>query len=111
MCSSDLLFVVGLYMEGGLQTELSYRERIAEMQKKIDIAQQQSKETNARIEQKVAEKLKNIKDNVNANHQKIEASRNAINAECKLSDTAWLLYNGATQNAVSRSTSESTRTS
>ena len=98
-------------MEGGLQTELSYRERIAEMQKKIDIAQQQSKETNARIEQKVAEKLKNIKDNVNANHQKIEASRNAINAECKLSDTAWLLYNGATQNAVSGSTSKSTRTS
>ena len=108
---SAVLFVVGLYMEGGLQTELSYRERIAEMQKKIDIAQQQSKETNARIEQKVAEKLKNIKDNVNANHQKIEASRNAINAECKLSDTAWLLYNGATQNAVAGSSIKPTGTS
>jgi len=108
---SNILFVVGLFLEGGLQTELAWREKVADLQKKIEIAQQQSKETNAKIEQKVVEKVKNIKDNVNANRQTIENNRASINAECKLSDTAWLLYNSASQNALARSTNSSTGTS
>jgi hypothetical protein len=107
---SNILFVVGLFLEGGLQTELAWRKKVADLQKKIEIAQQQSKETNAKIEQKVAEKVKNIKDNVNANRQIIEENRVVINAECKLSDTAWLLYNGASQNAVAGNTINPTRT-
>jgi hypothetical protein len=108
---SNILFVVGLFLEGGLQTELAWREKVADLQKKIEIAQQQSKETNAKIEQKVAEKVKNIKDNVNANRQIIEENRVVINAECKLSDTAWLLYNSASQNALARGTNSSSGTS
>ena len=108
---SNILFVVGLFLEGGLQTELAWREKVAELQAKIEIAQQQSKETNAKIEQKVADKVKTIKDNVNANRQIIEENRTSINAECKLSDTAWLLYNSASQNALAGSTSNSAGTS
>jgi hypothetical protein len=108
---SNVLFVVGLFLEGGLQTELAWREKVAELQAKIEIAQQQSKETNAKIENKVADKVKTIKDNVNANRQIIEENRTSINAECKLSDTAWMLYNSASQNALARSTSNSAGTS
>ena len=108
---SNILFVVGLFLEGGLQTELAWREKVAELQAKIEIAQQQSKESNAKIEQKVADKVKTIKDNVNANRQTIEENRSSINAECKLSDTAWMLYNSASQNALARGTSNSTGTS
>jgi len=108
---SNILFVVGLFLEGGLQTELAWREKVADLQKKIEIAQQQSKETNAKIEQKVTDKAKTIKDNVNANRQIIEENRIVINAECKLSDTAWLLYNSASQNALAGSTSNSAGTS
>jgi hypothetical protein len=108
---SNILFVVGLFLEGGLQTELAWREKVAELQAKIEIAQQQSKESNAKIEQKVADKVKTIKDNVNANRQIIEENRTSINAECKLSDTAWLLYNSASQNALAGSTSNSAGTS
>jgi len=108
---SNILFVVGLFLEGGLQTELAWREKVAELQAKIEIAQQQSKELNAKIEQKVADKVKTIKDNVNANRQIIEENRTSINAECKLSDTAWLLYNSASQNALAGSTSNSAGTS
>jgi hypothetical protein len=38
---SNVLFVVGLFLEGGLQNELAWREKVAEMQAKIEIAQQQ----------------------------------------------------------------------
>jgi len=108
---SNILFVVGLFLEGGLQTELAWREKVAELQAKIEIAQQQSKESNAKLEKKLAEKVNTIKDNVNANRQTIEENRASINAECKLSDTAWLLYNGASQNAVAGSASNSAGTS
>jgi hypothetical protein len=97
--ASNILFVVGLFLEGGLQTELAWREKVAELQAKIEVAQQQSKESNAKLEKKLAEKVNTIKDNVNANRQTIEENRASINAECKLSDTAWLLYNSASQNA------------
>ena len=107
---SNILFVVGLFLEGGLQTELAWRDKVAELQAKIEVAQQQSKESNAKIENKVIDKVKTIKDNVNANRQIIEENRVSINAECKLSDTAWLLYNSASQNALARSTSNSTAT-
>lgn len=99
-----ILLVIGVWFEGGIDVELSYRAKIAEMQAKIQIAEQQSKEANANIDKKVAEKIKNIKDNVNANAKGIEANRANINAECKLSDTAWMLYNRASQNGVARST-------
>jgi hypothetical protein len=107
---SNILFVVGLFLEGGLQTELAWRDKVAELQAKIEVAQQQSKESNAKLEKKLAEKVNTIKDNVNANRQTIEENRASINAECKLSDTAWLLYNGASQNAVAGSTSRPTAT-
>jgi len=108
---SNILFVVGLFLEGGLQTELAWREKVAELQAKIEVAQQQSKESNAKLEKKLAEKVKTIKDNVNANRQIIEENRTSINAECKLSDTAWMLYNSASQNALAGSTSNSAGTS
>ena len=107
---SNILFVVGLFLEGGLQTELAWRDKVAELQAKIEVAQQQSKESNAKLEKKLAEKVNTIKDNVNANRQTIEENRASINAECKLSDTAWLLYNSASQNAVAGSASRPTAT-
>jgi hypothetical protein len=51
----------------------------------------------------VVETVKIIKENTNANNQAIEANRTAINSVCKLSDTAWMLYNRASQNGVAKS--------
>jgi Na+/phosphate symporter len=101
-----VLLVIGVWFRGGYDVEMAWRDRVNEMQAKIAVAEQKSKEANKEINKKVSDKIKNIKDNVNVNYQAIEANRNAINAECKLSDTAWMLYNRASQNAVAGSTSK-----
>ena len=101
-----VLLVIGVWFRGGYDVEIAWRDRVNEMQAKIAVAEQKSKEANKEIDKKVSDKIKNIKDNVNVNYQAIEANRNAINAECKLSDTAWMLYNRASQNAVAGSTSK-----
>ena len=100
---SVVLLIVGLYLEGGLQNEMAWRSKVAEYEKRIEAAQVASNEANVIIQEKVVETVKIIKENTNANNQAIEANSTAINSVCKLSDTAWMLYNRASQNGVANS--------
>lgn len=97
-----VLLVVGVFFEGGYATEMSYRARIAEMQAKIKEAEIQSAKANEKLAAEVSKNKELIKEKVNRNAKDIEAKREAINAECKLSDDAWVLYNRAVEPKVSR---------
>ena len=100
-----VLLVVGVFFEGGYATEMSYRARIAEMQAKIKEAEVKSAKANENLAAEVSKNKELIKEKVNRNAKDIEAKREAINAECKLSDDAWVLYNRAIEPKVSRSSS------
>jgi hypothetical protein len=97
-----VLLVVGVFFEGGYATEMSYRARIAEMQAKIKEAEIKSAKVNEKLAVEVSKNKVLIKEKVNRNAKDIEAKREAINAECKLSDDAWVLYNRAVEPKVSR---------
>jgi hypothetical protein len=97
-----VLLVIGVFFEGGYATEMSYRARIAEMQAKIKEAEIQSAKANEKLANEVSKNKELIKEKVNRNAKDIEAKREAINAECKLSDDAWVLYNRAVEPKVSR---------
>jgi len=97
-----VLLVIGVFFEGGLTVEKSYRARIAEMQAKIKEAEIQSVKANEKLAYEVSKNKELIKEKVNRNAKDIEAKREAINAECKLSDDAWVLYNRAVEPKVSR---------
>jgi hypothetical protein len=97
-----VLLVVGVFFEGGYATEMSYRARIAEMQAKIKEAEVKSAQVNEKLANEVSKNKELIKEKVNRNAKDIEAKREAINAECKLSDDAWVLYNRAIEPKVSR---------
>jgi len=97
-----VLLVVGVFFEGGYATEMSYRARIAEMQAKIKEAEVKSAQVNEKLANEVSKNKELIKEKVNRNAKDIEAKREAINAECKLSDDAWMLYNRAIEPKISR---------
>jgi hypothetical protein len=97
-----VLLVIGVFFEGGYATEMSYRVRIAEMQAKIKEAEVKSAKANEKLAAEVSKNKELIKEKVNRNAKDIEAKREAINAECKLSDDAWVLYNRAVEPKVSR---------
>ena len=97
-----VLLVVGVFFEGGYATEMSYRARIAEMQAKIKEAEVKSAKANEKLAAEVSKNKELIKEKVNKNAKDIEAKREAINAECKLSDDAWVLYNRAIEPKISR---------
>lgn len=100
-----VLLVIGVYFEGGYGVEMSYRARIAEMQAKIKEAEIQSAKANEKLANEISKNKDLIREKVNKNAKDIQAKREAINAECKLSDDAWVLYNRAVEPKVSRSSS------
>ena len=56
-----VLLVAGVWLRGGYDTEMAWRAKVAEAKARVAVAEQQSKETNTVIEQKIVEKTKVIK--------------------------------------------------
>lgn len=98
-----VMLVIGVWFRGGYDVEMSWRAKVNEMQAKIAAAEAKSKEANVALDKKLNESRSVIKDRVNANYKAIEDNRNSINAECRVNDTAWMLYNRAVESKFSRS--------
>lgn len=107
----SLLLLVGIFFEGGYGVEMMWRAKAEEMQKQIDVAEQKSKDANVKLSQALKDKTIIIKEKVIQNAKQIESNRTVINSECKLSDTAWMLYNGSIKNEVAGSTTRNPATS
>ena len=54
------LLVVGVYLRGGLAVEQTWRERVAELQAQIAVAETASREANVKIETRVVKKTEYI---------------------------------------------------
>jgi hypothetical protein len=60
-----ILLVLGVWLRGGYDTEMSWRAKVAEAEARVAAAEQKSQETNTIIEEKVVEKTKVIKEKGN----------------------------------------------
>lgn len=97
---SIVLFVGGLYFEGGIGVEAEWRAKVANLEAKIKVAETQSKEANAKIHTKVVEKIKLVQVNVANNKQAINTHKEVIDSECKLNDKAIEVYNSSVKNGA-----------
>jgi hypothetical protein len=100
---AGLVFVFGVFMYGGSGVVAVYQEDLKEAEHQAELASQASDAANKQLETVLASQKHLIKGRTYGVKQTIEANRAAVNAECKLSDTAWLLYNSASQNKVAES--------
>jgi hypothetical protein len=60
--SGIVLLVASVYLKGGYGTEMEWREQVADLKKKILIAEQKSKEVNVNVQERVVTKIKVIKE-------------------------------------------------
>ncbi len=97
---SIVLFVGGLYLEGGIGVESEWRARVAQLEAKIKVAEQQSKDANDKLKNQVASKVKIIKINSASNKESITQNKEVIDAECSLNDKAIVIYNNAVKNGA-----------
>ena len=56
-----VLLVLGVWLRGGYDNEMSWRDKVSKLEEQVKIAEEKSKETNTVIEQQVVEKTKVIK--------------------------------------------------
>ena len=97
---SIVLFVSGLYFEGGIGVELEWRTKVAQLEAKIKVAEQQSKDTNDKLKNQINSKVKIIKINSASNKESIIKNKEVIDAECNLNDKAINIYNDSIKNGA-----------
>jgi hypothetical protein len=94
---SIVLLVAGVYFKGGYSVEMAWRERVAELEAKIAISEQQSKEVNEKIVTVYKDKVKVVKEVQVVVQEKIKTVEVKIDSQCKITaDTVDILNQAAT---------------
>ena len=88
-----IFLLLGAYFNGGLGVEMEYRERIAEMEERIAVAERKSEQENIKIVEKIVTETKIIKQDTEESLYLIEQMKEQINQSCELTDEAIDLYN------------------
>jgi len=98
-----VMLLGGVFMYGGEGVSAIWQEQIKEANARVAAAEAKSAKVNTVIQEKIVTQVQIVKEKTDANNRDIEAKRSTINAECKLSDDAWMLYNNASKNALAAS--------
>ena len=81
-----IILTVGVYWKGGYSTEMEWRARVAEVEKKVAVAEAKAKEANTKVQEKIVTKIVKIQEKAAAVSENIRRKKTVINAECNLND-------------------------
>jgi len=95
---SILLLVAGIYMEGAISNEEKWQALVKEMEAKVALAEEKSKNANSKIEYKFVDKVKVVKEVQIVVQEKIKEVSKVIDAKCELTPEAISLINAAARN-------------
>jgi len=93
--ASIIAFCIGLYWKGGYSVEQDWRERVAEMEAKIKVSEEKSKEINTVIETKYKDRVKKITETKEVIIEKIKENEKIIDAKCELDPMVISILNEA----------------
>jgi hypothetical protein len=97
---SIVLLVAGVYLKGGYGVEMAWRERVADLEAKIKVAEAKSEQANIDLAAKQKEKVKVVKEVQVVIKEKIVQVASKIDAECKVDPDAISIINDAAKNQV-----------
>jgi hypothetical protein len=99
--SGVLLLVIGSFLFGSYGTEMAWRERVAELEAKVKVAEEKSQQVNTVIQEKIVTKIKVVKENVYVNREIIkEVAGKQLDAQCTLPRSTISLHDSASRNEV-----------
>lgn len=82
--ASIAILVLGVYFKGGQVVEQQWRDKVAELEQKVAIAEEKSKAVNDNVQVKVVEKIKVVKDTQVVIKEKLRDVNVTIDAQCKI---------------------------
>ena len=89
------LMLVAIFAEGYLYASKSWIEEAKKYEKKVKVAEQQSKDANTKLSKELADKNKEIKQQQVIIKEKIKEVQVKVNAECKVAPEAINIHNEA----------------
>ena len=93
---SIVLLVAGVYFKGGYSVEMSWRNRVAELEAQVAKSEQKSKEVNEKIVTVYKDKVKIVKETQVVIQEKIKTVEVKIDSQCKITaDTIDILNQAA----------------
>ncbi len=93
---SIVLLVSGVYFKGGYSVEMDWRAKVAELESKVAISEQKSKEANAQIQTVYVDRVKVVKEKQIVVQEKIKTVEVKIDSQCKITaDTLDILNDAA----------------
>ena len=95
---SVVLLVAGVYFEGGYSAEMQWRERVAEVEAKVAVAEAQSKTANDKLDKAKADKVKAIQGKQVIVKQYIDREVTKYDATCKIPEAVVKAHNAAAKN-------------
>jgi hypothetical protein len=95
--------VAGVYFFGAYSTEMEWRDRVKEVQAKLEVAEAKSKEVVTVVKEKIVWKTKVIHDTQVVVQEKIVRDAAVIDAQCKVPPIAIEDLNAAAQDPTKNS--------
>ena len=93
---SLVLLVAGVFFRGGYSVEMSWRARVAELEAKVKVAEEKSKEANEQIKTVYVDRVKIVKEQQVVVQEKIKEVQVKIDSQCKITtETIDILNNSA----------------
>ena len=92
---SILLLVAGVYFKGGYSVEMEWRAKVAELESKVAVAEQKSKEVNTQIQTVYVDRVKVVKEKQIVIQEKLKTVEVKIDANCKVVPEAIDILNDA----------------
>lgn len=90
-----ILLVAGVYFKGGLGVEMEWREKVRVAEEKVADAERRADEANAKIQTKVVEKIKIVKEKEIVVQEKIKEVERTVDAQCNVLPEAIDILNEA----------------
>ena len=90
-----VLLVIGVYWKGGHSVEVIWRAKVAELEARVAVAEEQAKTVNVEIREKIVYKTQRVKEVEYKIKEVIKEKEKIINAECKVPQEAIDILNAA----------------
>ena len=92
---SILLLAFGLYMEGAISNEEKWQALVKEMEAKVALAEEKSKNVNSKIQYKFLDKVKFVDKTQVVIQEKLKEVEKVIDAKCEIDPSVISILNEA----------------
>ncbi len=93
-----VLLSAGIFLKGGYATEMSWRAKVAELEAKVKVAEEKSKQANDNLAKSLKDKQNKTKEVQIVIQERIREVEKKIDADCKVDVEAIEILNDAAKN-------------